>query len=242
MDPPKEGALLPLQELDWKLEHPLLKAAESGRGFICFHTHNLKPNDVKQAIDEERSIEIDVTQIGPSIGNYPERRAVMSHAPWMYLAQGKKIPTPGELESPGGIVDKIASRNVFVKFDIKSPEVIPWIVKQAKKIKPHLRMLHAFVGDLHAINVKGEVKDAYIQEKGHSVTEYVSVDELRRLKNELAGIPIQASCRGITFEDVTLKEGDKYPVVDKLCRSIQGVAEVINFNVFHPSSMPEDER
>ena len=234
--------VLPPREVDWKFEHPLLKAANSSQGFICFHTQNLKPNDVEQAIDQETSIEIDVTRVGPSIGTYPEEKVVMAHTPLMNLAQGKRIPTTEELESPVGIVDKIANRNVFVKFDIKSPEVIPWIIEQAKKIKPHLRMVHAFVGDLHAINVKGEVKDAYIQEKGHSVVEYVSVDELRRLKNELDGIPVQASCRGITFEDVTLKEGDNYPVVDKLCKSIQGVAEVINFNVFFPSSIPKDER
>jgi len=234
--------VLPPREVDWKFEHPLLKAANSSQGFICFHTQNLKPNNVEQAIDQERSIEIDITQVGPSIGKYPDKRVVIAHTPWMNLAQGKRIPTAEELESPVGIVDKIVNRNVFVKFDIKSPEVIPWIIEQAKKIKPHLRMVHAFVGDLHAINVKGEVKDAYIQEKGHSVVEYVSVDELRRLKNALDGIPIQASCRGITFEDITLKEGDNYPVVDKLCKLIQGVAEVINFNVFFPSSMPKDER
>ena len=240
MDQPKE--VLPPGELNWKFEHPLLKAVNSGQGFICFHTQNLKPKDIEQAIDQERSIEIDVTQVGPSIGKYPEKKVVIAHTPWMNLAQGKRIPTAEELQSPVGIVDKIANRNVFVKFDIKSPEVIPWIIEQAKKIKPHLRMVHAFVGDLHAINVKGEVRDAYIQEKGHSVVEYVSVDELRRLKNAVDGLPVQASCRGITFEDVTLKVGNNYPVMDKLCKSIQDIAEVINFNVFFPSSMPKDER
>jgi hypothetical protein len=242
MDIPKEIASLPPAELDWKSEHPLLKAAKSGDGFICFHTQSLIPKDVEQAIDEERSIEIDITQVGPSMGNYQEKRVVMSHTPWMYLAQGKKIPTPKELKSPEGIVDGIANMNVFVKFDIKSPEVIPWVALQAKKIKPSLRMIHAFVSDLHAINIKGEVKAAYIQEKGHSVMEYVSTDQLRQLKSELGGIPIQASCRGITFEDIGLKDGDNYPAVDKLCKTIQGVAEVINFNVLYPQSMPKDKR
>ena len=160
MDQPKE--VLPARELDWKFEHPLLKVANSGQGFICFHTQNLKPNDVEQAIDQERSIEIDVTQVGPSFGRYPEERVVMAHTPWMNLTHGKRIPTTEELESPVGIVDEIANRNVFVKFDVKSPEVIPWTIEQAKKIKAHLRMVHAFVGILHAISVKGEVKDAYI--------------------------------------------------------------------------------
>lgn len=242
MDVPKEIASLPRTELDWKSGHPLLKAAESNQGFICFHTNSLKSKDVERAIDEEKSIEIDATQVGPSMGNYPEKRVVMSHNPWMYLAQGKKIPTPEELKSPEEIIDEIANKNVFVKFDVKAPEVIPWVAQQAKKIKPSLRMVHAFVGDLHAINIKGDVKAAYDQERGHSAMEYVSVEDLRRLKSELGGIPIQASCRGITFEDVTSKGGDNYPIVDKLCKKIQGVAEVINFNVLYPPSMPKSEQ
>ena len=47
MDPPKEVVSLPPREVDWKFEHPLLKAANSGQGFICFHTQNLKPKDIE---------------------------------------------------------------------------------------------------------------------------------------------------------------------------------------------------
>lgn len=238
----QEGLSTSSENLEWRSRHPLLKAADSGQGFICFHTQNLKPDDVQQAIAQERSIEIDVNQVGPSFGKYPKERVVMAHNPRYYLARGKHIPTDEELESPVGIVDKIANRNVFVKFDVKSPEVIDWVTEQAKKIKPHLRMVHAFVGELHAINVKGETRDAYIQEEGHMVPEYVPLGELKRLKAELDGIPIQASCRGISIGDINTKSGDSYPIIDKLCGTIKDVAEVINFCVFYPPSIPEGKR
>lgn len=238
----QEGLSTPSENLDWRSRHPLLNAAAGRKGFICFHTQNLEPKDVKQAIEQERSIEIDVNQVGPSFGKYPEERVVMAHTPGFYLARGLRVPTAEELKSPEGVVDEVANRNVFVKFDVKSPEVTSWVIEQAKKIKPHLRMVHAFVSALHAINVEGKTKDVYIQEEGHMVAEYVPLGELKRLKAELGGVPIQASCRGISIEDINKKIDDSYPIVDQLCKTIKGVAEVINFNVFYPPSIPEGER
>jgi hypothetical protein len=50
---------------DWRSRHPLLMAREQGRGFICYHTNKLIWEAVQQAIDERRSIEVDVQQVGP---------------------------------------------------------------------------------------------------------------------------------------------------------------------------------
>ncbi|OGD85228.1 hypothetical protein A2164_01720 [Candidatus Curtissbacteria bacterium RBG_13_35_7] len=238
----QEGLPLTTENSDWKEKHPLLRASANNQGFICFHSKNLNPTHIKEAIDQQKSIEIDVSKVGPNIGKYPQEKIVVAHAPWMYLTQGQRIPTAEELEAPDDIVDRIAGEDVFVKFDIKSPDVISWVIEHARNIKPYLRMVHAFVGDIHAIYVKGETKDAYSQEKGYSVLDYVPLEELKRLRSELDGIPIQVSCRGISIDDLKTKSGDNYPIVDKLCKTVQGQAEVINFNAYYPSSTPKEER
>src|SRR3989344_4414537 len=218
---------------DWRSRHPLLKAAREETGFIVFHTIKLEDQNIEQAIRENKSIEIDVNILGAAIGKYPKNLLVNAHHPWYYLGGGGggKIPDYQNIPTPDEILAQVEGKNVFVKFDLKTPSVIPWLLANANRIAPHLRMVHCFLAELQY---------SYRQEKGHTVTDYVSLEDVKKVREALAGIPFQVSCRGVSLENITTKIGDSFPVVDWLCQEIKGNAEVINFHLMDEQKLPPE--
>lgn len=130
------------------------------------------------------------------------------------------------------VVMAVKDRIIFVKFDIKSASqrTYDWVVDQAKKLKPENRMLHVFLKELHAVNIQG-ISDPYKQDAPQTVSELVELNDLKQMKKRLDGIPVQVSCRGFSISDIEKQEGDRFPVIDELCKRVRGVATVINFNL-----------
>ena len=223
----------PREERDnWRQKHPLLRARSLGEGFVCFHTQKLKQQDVELAIRDRKSIEIDANIWGPETGDFPPNTVVSSHHPWaLVFGRDLHIPSRKELISPDEIIAQVQDKEVFVKFDIKSPRAIPWVIENARRIPPHLRMAHAFVSEL-LYSYKG------IQ--GHQASEYLTLKDVDKLRQELEGIPFQLSCRGVSLEDIQFKTGESYPVVDRLCQAVKGYGEVINFNLLDNKRQPRE--
>ena len=218
---------------DWRSRHPLLKAAHEEAGFIAFHTIKLEDQNIEQAIRGNKSIEIDVNILGPKIGNYPPNLLVNAHHPWYYLGgvDRGKIPDYQNIPTPDEVLAQVEGKNVFVKFDLKTPGAIPWLLANANRIAPHLRMVHC---------VLAELQYSYREEEGHTVTEYVSLKDVKKVREALADIPFQVSCRGVSLTDITTRNGDYFPVVDRLCQPIKGNAEVINFHLMDEQKLPPE--
>lgn len=218
---------------DWHSKHPLLKAAKQGTGFICWHTQELKVEDLKKAIEGNGSIEIDISQWGPEVGKFPPKTLVARHHPWYHaFSKGKgQIPDYQTILTPEKALTKLEGNNVLVKFDLKSPDAIPWFLTNANRIAPELRMVHCF---------PAELQYSYRQETGYSASEYISLAELKKVRESLDNIPLQVSCRGVSLEDIQLRSGDSYPVVDRLCEPIKGLAEVINFHLIGGINPPPE--
>lgn len=216
---------------DWRAKHPLLKAAKEGVGFICHHTRDLTRGMIDEAIRYGKSIEIDLCVLGPSEGDFPPGLLTSRHHPWFYLARGLEIPDHQTVISPVDIVRQLADKGVFIKFDLKNVAAIPWLLRLAQEVPPHLRMGHCFLEELH---------HSYDEEEGHNVTEYISLADVRDIREALDSIPFQVSCRGVGLEGLMRKEGDSYPLVDELCGKIKGEAEVINFGLMGGEILPTE--
>lgn len=231
MEPSETPPVISKESGDWRVGHPLLKAAREGTGFICYHTQDLTREAIEEAIRDSKSIEIDANLLGPSEGDFPQDFLVVSHHPWYDAFTRVRDTDYTKFLSPNEVISLTSGKEVFVKFDLKTPQVIPWLLEAAQRVSPHLRMVHAFVSELHY---------SYKQEQGHHVTEYVSLADVKKIRKALDGIPFQVSCRGISLEELSIKRGNSYPLVDRLCTIVDGDAEVINFNLMDDQNLPPE--
>src|SRR4030042_2362920 len=201
---------------DWRDKHPLLKAARENTGFVCWHTQELRNEDIKEAIEKGRSIEIDISQWGPEMGKFPPNTMIVRHHPWYQAFNKGEVPDYKTALTPNDVLAQVEGKNVFVKFDLKSPEVISWFLANADRIAPELRMGHCFLAELHY---------SYKQDAGHSASGYLNLADLKKIRGSLNNIPFQVSCQGVSLEDLTTKSGDSYPVIDRLCEPLKELAE-----------------
>lgn len=141
--------------------------------YIFFHTWSITKDLIQQAIDEEKSIDLDVcvdTSGKPYLGHSQEYHE-KSGDPWFI-----NMPL-------WAAVDMIAKSNISVMVDCKHPDSWPVIEKVITKIGPERCLICAYVS---------EFRFNYSRKNGEPdfITEWSPIKKLRLLKSKFPSVTI----------------------------------------------------
>jgi len=205
--------------------HPMLRAINEKRGVILRHTvHDTSQaaRDLEKAIAAGTSYEIDGNLVRLSDDDrYTDDRwyFVNAHHPLTYRDEydpPRPFPSADNPKAlhPAKLLPGILESGLFTKFDFKCPEAVDLLGPLAVPVPKAQKMGHMFLKELMVDGV---------MPRRHEVNLFLTLDDLERARAYMGDAPFQASCYGVTPENLTPE------LAETFARRIQGKAQYINF-------------
>jgi hypothetical protein len=161
----------------------------SKKPFVLYHTHIVREKVVKQAINESKSIDLDI-----SIDS--EGKQYIGHTAEYYQINGKTRPNCMAFDKA---IEMIAKAHIPVIVDCKHHGAWPIIEEVVGKIGAYRCMVHTFASELKFSHDLSYDYDCPI--------EWSPISKLQSLKNRFPNVTTTISCK---FLPVDLLVSDKY--------------------------------
>jgi len=118
--------------------NPFTTKLNDHQPLIFWHTHTVKVADVKVAIEQKASIELDLAY-------NPETNAVYIGHPLNFYTEVKQLPLPNNIDLERAIAMLEKAPEVMVVLDLKDERVFPMVKKIITRLGRERIILHAFV-------------------------------------------------------------------------------------------------
>jgi len=141
---------------------------------------------------------------------------------WLfYLANGLAFPPFNiPVEEAMEFIDKYG---FFTKFDCKDKKAIPKVAELAQRLGPNNCMLHAFISEFDYQTKK---------RKPHWKYENITLKEIIRLRAEAGYPPLQVSCRGLVYNEITTLKSSHIPNLSEVCAiAKENEIDVVSLNL-----------
>lgn len=162
---------------------------DSGKSFTLFHTYDASEKSIKQAIAENKSMDLDVAidENGkPYIG----------HSKEYYRISGEKQPDCMDFDKA---VDLIVGARIPVIVDCKQPEAWPVVKEVLTKVGVHRCLVHTFATEFKF--------DYNLEYDNDYPSEWSPIVSLKFIKEKFPNVTTTASCK---FLPADLLTSNKY--------------------------------
>lgn len=210
------------------MENPIFLSKKTGEPFVYYHTHRVYRENLEEAIESKKSIELDISF--DEHGTFYEKGSYyIGHPVLFYTEFGQDFHDNMLLEDAVKILE--SNPDIFVVLDCKDIRAFSKIEEIIKRLGEHRCLFHAFIKEWSFRPFEED-----IEVEPHWVNEEIELEEVLKFK-ERNNVPVIGACKG--FSAKRLKERN---IVNQILDSLKG-RKIDSISLYMPGTIlpPLDE-
>jgi len=180
------------------MENPIFLSKRTGEPFVYYHTHSVKTDNLQEAIESKKSIELDIA-IDKKGVFYKKGSCYIGH-PVSFYTEAKEEEFHNNLELEEVITRLENNKDIFVMFDCKSVEAIPKIETFVSRLGKDRCLFHAYATEWGI-----DSKDDKFKYQSYWSEEDMLLSEILDFKKR-TNVPIIVAARALTEDRLREKD------------------------------------
>lgn len=194
------------------MKNPIVQIPSNGKSFTYFHTHTPDSETFNKAIEQHKSIELDISL-------HPDGHIYVGHPMTYYSLRGLASPNNVDLDQA---IKAAIEADIFLVLDCKHIKTLPKIKQIIKTHGSNHFLFHSFCKEL---SFKPWPKKIIEASEIHWSDEELPLAAVLDLK-KACDVPVALSCHGITKQRLKLEGEELRSQIFKLTK---GKVETVNY-------------